>query len=140
MLETGTSTVRELTHVLHVARLVQQGPNHFAEHLKTNNTQVGSGQVISKQTTQVGSECLTGTFRARCCSACLSRAQVPDFAGSSVQDRNEPVRITCACHGHRYGPSPVPLSGTGKKKGGGSKGGPLALVGTREYEQSNWNR
>ena len=26
-----------------------------------------------------------------------------------------------------------------EKKGGGSKGGPPALVGTREYEQSDWN-
>ena len=40
--------------------------------------------------------------------------------------------------------SPVPLTGTGgKKKGGGSKEGggrPPALVGTREYEQSDRNR
>ena len=43
----------------------------------------------------------------------LSRAQVPDFAGSSVRDI---------------------------KKGGGSKGGPPALEGTREYEQSDRNR
>ena len=34
---------------------------------------------------QVKSECLTCTFRASCCSARLSRAQVP--AGSSVRDR-----------------------------------------------------
>ena len=45
-----------------------------------------------------------------------------------------------ACHGHRYRPSLVPLSGTGKKKGEGSKGGLPALVGTREYKQSNWGR
>ena len=38
---------------------------------------------------QVKSECLTCTFRATCCSACLSRAQtgLPAFAGSSVRDR-----------------------------------------------------
>ena len=36
---------------------------------------------------QVRSECLTCTFRASCCSARLSRAQVPGFAGSSVRDR-----------------------------------------------------
>ena len=38
---------------------------------------------------QVRSECLTCTFRASCCSARLSRAQVPAFAGSSVQDRGK---------------------------------------------------
>ena len=32
-----------------------------------------------------------------------------------------------------------PDMGTGNK-GGGSKGGPPALAGTREYEQFNWNR
>ena len=32
------------------------------------------------------SECLTCTFRASCCSARLSRAQVPTFAVSSVRD------------------------------------------------------
>ena len=63
---------------------------------------------------QVRSECLTCTFRASCCSARLSRAHALAFAGSSIQDR--------------------------KKKGGGSKGGPPALAGTREYEQSDRNR
>ena len=64
---------------------------------------------------KVRSECLTCTFRASCCSARLSRAQVPAFTDSSVQDR--------------------------KKNWGRSKGGGLpALVGTREYEQSNQNR
>ena len=33
-----------------------------------------------------------------------------------------------ACHGHRYRPLPVPLSGRGEKKGGGSKGG-IACTG-----------
>ena len=33
----------------------------------------------------------------------------------------------------------VPLSGMGEKKGGGSKGVPPALAGTREYEQSDQN-
>ena len=41
---------------------------------------------------QVGSECLTCTFRASCCSARLSRAQVPSFAGSSVRDRKKSGR------------------------------------------------
>ena len=40
---------------------------------------------------------------------------------------------------HRYRPSPVPLSGTGKKKGQGVRGGLPALAGTREYKQSDWN-
>ena len=35
---------------------------------------------------QFKSECLTCTFRASRCSARLSRALVPDFAGSSVRD------------------------------------------------------
>ena len=33
---------------------------------------------------QVRSECLTCIFRASCCSARLSRTQVPTFTGSSV--------------------------------------------------------
>ena len=37
---------------------------------------------------QIRSEWLTCTFRASCCSARLSRAQVPPFAGSSVRDRD----------------------------------------------------
>ena len=71
-----------------------------------DSSQVRSGQVRS--------ECLTCTFRASCCSARLSRAQVPTFAGSFVQDR--------------------------KQKGGGSKGVPPALAGAREYEQPDRNR
>ena len=38
---------------------------------------------------QLRSECLTCTFKARCCSARLSRAQVPAFVGSSVRDRKK---------------------------------------------------
>ena len=52
------------------------------------------------------SECLTCTFRASCCSARLSQAQVPAFPSSSVRDMT--------------------------KKGGGSKGGPPALQGSME--------
>ena len=37
----------------------------------------------------VRSECLTCTFRASCCSARLSRAQVQAVAGSSVRDRKK---------------------------------------------------
>ena len=59
-------------------------------------------------------------FRASCCSARLSQAQVPVFAGSSVRDR-------------------------GKKRGmdlgwGGGGGGSFALAGAREQQQSNWGR
>ena len=35
---------------------------------------------------QVRSECLTCTFRASCCNACLSQAQVQAFVGSSVRN------------------------------------------------------
>ena len=63
---------------------------------------------------QVRSVCLTCTSRASCCSAHLSRTQVPAFAGSSVRDR--------------------------EKKGVGNNGGPPALAGTREYEQTDRNR
>ena len=42
---------------------------------------------IKKRSGQVRSECLTCTIRASCCSACLSRAQVLAFAGSSVRER-----------------------------------------------------
>ena len=61
------------------------------------------------------SECLTCTFRASCCSARLSQVQVP---------------------------SPVPLSGTEKKRREGVRGGGglPALADTREYEQSDRNR
>ena len=38
---------------------------------------------------QVRSECLTCTFRASCCSAHLSWAQVLAFAGSAVWDRTK---------------------------------------------------
>ena len=62
------------------------------------------GQVRSGQ-------CSTCAFRESCCSAHMSRAQVP---GSSVGDR--------------------------ENKGEGSKWGPPALAGTREYEQSDRNR
>ena len=47
--------------------------------------------------------------------------------------------VVHTCHGYRCWPSPVPLSGTEKKEGG-SKGGPPALAGTREYGQSDRNR
>ena len=48
-------------------------------------------------TNQVRSECLTCTFRVSCCSARLSRAQVPVFAGTSVRDRNhESGRFQCS--------------------------------------------
>ena len=63
---------------------------------------------------QVSSEWLTCTFRASCCSARLTRAQVPAFAGSFVR--------------------------AGEKRGEGSKGGPPALACTRAYEQSDRNR
>ena len=76
---------------------------------------VMGGFKIVNSSHQVGLECLTCTFRASCCSARLSRAQVRAFTGSSVQDRK-------------------------KKGGGGRKGGPPALAGTREYEQSDRNR
>ena len=33
--------------------------------------------------------------------------------------------VALACHGNRYWPSPVPLSGTGEKKSGGGGGGRL---------------
>ena len=66
-----------------------------------------------------GGGCLTCTFRASCCCARLSRAPVPAFAGSSVRDREKNVCV--------WG-------------GGVIKGGPPALAGTREYEQSDRNR
>ena len=39
---------------------------------------------------QVRSECLTYTYRANCCSARLSWAQVPAFTGFCVWDSNPP--------------------------------------------------
>ena len=64
------------------------------------------------------------TFRASCCSAHLSRAQVPLFGTEKK----------------RWGGSKGGEIKGGGSKGGGSKGGPPALVGTREYEQSDQNR
>ena len=43
---------------------------------------------------QLRSECLACTFRANCCSARLSRAQIPAFVGSSIRDRSVCV---CVC-------------------------------------------
>ena len=64
---------------------------------------------------QVRSDSLKCTFRASCCSACLSRAQVSAFTGSSVWDKRK--------------------KGAGNEWGGG--GGLPALAGTREYQQSD---
>ena len=52
---------------------------------------------------------------------------------------SEQAVVKHAYQGHRCRPSPAPLSGTGKKKGGGGRneGGPPALAGTREYQQSD---
>ena len=41
---------------------------------------------LKSEAGQVRTECLTCTFRASCCSARLSRAQVPAFADSSIRD------------------------------------------------------
>ena len=69
-------------------------------------------------------------------SRCLLSGQVR--SGQSVyRAHSEQTAVAHACHGHRY--PPFPLSGTRKKRGG-SKGGPPALAGTREYEQSDRNR
>ena len=85
---------------------------------------------------QVRSKCLTCTFRASCCSARLSREQVPTFTSSSVWDRiltsgqvrSGQVRskyLTCSfrtsccsarlsrSHAPTFAGSSVPLSGTG---------------------------
>ena len=47
-----------------------------------------------KHSYQVRSECLSCTFRASCCSARLSRAQISDIAGSSVRDKTLTITIT----------------------------------------------
>ena len=54
-----------------------------------------TGVVVVCRSGKVRSECLTCTFTASCCSARLSRAEVPAFVGSSVRDkekRGEEVR------------------------------------------------
>ena len=86
-------------------------PNSFFSSSSFSSLSPLSSLIGQVRSGQVRSECLTCTSRAICCSARLSRTQVP-----------------------------VPLSWIGKKRGGESKGGPPALVGTREYEQSDWNR
>ena len=58
--------------------------------------------VLYVRSGQVRSACVTCTFRANYCSARLSRAQVPAFAGSSVRDRGKKgvgVREGGACTG-----------------------------------------
>ena len=57
-----------------------------------NGTSGCSGLTPGVMSCQVRSECLTCTFRANCCSARLSRAQVLAFAGSSDWDRKEKSR------------------------------------------------
>ena len=42
---------------------------------------------------------------------------------------SEQAVVAHACHGHKYRPSPVPLSGTGKKRGEGVRGGGGACTG-----------
>ena len=67
-----------------------------ATSTKTNNKQqhITHGQGVtyslcsSKGQVRSG-QCLTCTFRASCCSARLSRAQVTAFAGSSVWNRKK---------------------------------------------------
>ena len=64
------------------------------------------------------SQCLTCTFRASCCSARLSRAQVPAFAGSSVRDRDQGNDIYVSTFGHAHSRAqplawPVTLSAVG---------------------------
>ena len=53
----------------------------------------------------------------------LVGTELPSQSGQ-VRVFNEQAVVAHACHGHRYRPSPVHLSGTGIKKrgGGGSKG------------------
>ena len=53
----------------------------------------------------------------------------------------EEAVVAHACHGHRYRPSSVSLSGTGKKKSEGILGGGgMALACTRDYRQSDRGR
>ena len=66
---------------------------------------------------------------------------VIDTYHRSGQVRLFNVHIQSSCCSARlsWAHVPAPLSQTGKKRGE-SKGAPPALVGTREYEQSDWNR
>ena len=55
-------------------------------------------------------------------------------SGQSVyRAQSEQAVVAHACHGHRF-------LCQGQEKGGGIKGGPPALVGTRECKQSDRNR
>ena len=56
-------------------------------------------QVMSSVQVRSG-QSLTCTFRAICCSACLSRAQVPAFSGSSVRDRYSSVLMQSSFTGN----------------------------------------
>ena len=89
--------------------------------------------------------------RASCYSARLSWSLVLTWVSPIVQDKGytpglDQVRVFNV----HIQSKPVTGTGTGlrlflcpgqeNKKGGGSKGGPPALAGTREYEQSDPNR
>ena len=62
---------------------------HLHKHiLQRSEGCPGRADIHKHGTKEVGSsQCLTCTFRGSCCSARLSRAQVPAFAGSFVRDR-----------------------------------------------------
>ena len=64
---------------------------HISSFLQHINI-VGSGDIFGPMEPVIGqvrSECLTCTFRASCCSARLSRAQVHAVAGSHVRDKRK---------------------------------------------------
>ena len=61
----------------------------------------------------------------------------PIRSGQSVyRAHSEQAVVAHACHGHRYRPSPNPLSGTGKEMAEGVRG----TAYTGGYKQSDRNR
>ena len=71
------------------------------------------------------------------CTACQVRSgQVRSGQVRSVclTAHSEQAVVAHACHGHRYGPSLVPLSGTGKKRGSKGRGGGGGTTCTGRYK------
>ena len=56
--------------------------------------------------------------------------------GQSGKVRSEQAVAAHACHGHRYRPTPAPLSGTGKEKREGRVAGTACTGGYKQADRS----
>ena len=95
------SVQRSLLICLCVCEVVGSIPHGFVHRAISHSSQCFTTDVTKPVVCAF--LCLTCTFRASCCSARLSRAQVPAFSGSSVRDRKkrEGVRGTACTGGYK---------------------------------------